>query len=1111
MIDIKQDKTAVTQINNGEGHNIVVVENHDAITPSTLSNNLNDILLDLLHRKHRAVIEKVEVLEKSGKLAPQSTNFLTVIKLLVDFVDGKIAVDASRQLDSIVQSNPSPELLDITQAAKIILFCKQEDQPSAKALFESIQSPGLYTRSALYEYLPDDAELSSIYERSSHSLVEVELCAIVRGCLTTNSFALAADVSDLLVNRYASVNSYFLEAMSKVNNLLQGRYVHFWNTSATQKKELFEWADKLSSLLDESEGLDTRIVELAGHVCHFCYGEHQGLLESCWNYISVFDKHAPNAAKSIRSVFEANPSYGHGLISEMAKAQSDKAYRKEVISNLKSSKDLSAEDVVILSRYGDAKSIQGWIDEGGKVASEDDFETDYSMLELVCFSYDESPEIDARIKKQGKAFLEKHQEKFKEVNLLRLIELTKKLIDANQARLASQLLKLHIPEADIWPSELVRCYLNSLLSSGQYKTLDDVIEQIALNERDSFVWHVVARKLEYQGDIPGAIDALKKSLETFPDSLDIYHYLLYLYVRHEYPEDELKDFLSGVPEKILEEESSQALQILLAIAKHHDFALAERVILKWFIGNPIKSAVSVTDFYCGLLFNEINLPTLSFSSGGCIGAYQYTRNNQHVTQLIIEPDKETEHHSLLKGDTPLAEILIAGEDQMLGTNSIENIKQVSPLMAASSIAAEIRQANNQGFDSFMQLGGPNTTAEDNVEQLIKVLQSQDNREEQVSDPKIPLYMKGHMIGNGCSVQKAYGHLTSKVSHKEPLPGFGADKPESIILDIYGVLLISLNRLSSAISESNIKLYITDETKKLIEHWLEQIDDDHGHLNVSSDGNILMESSEDIQQKTKTIRDGINVIMENVEVVSPNLVDMPPELMSIHDYVDISVFSSMTLSHANNIPWLCIDPMFANLWHESNNKVINANNLLLAIAKNVEFEDKREGIYLHVATGMPRWVGFDELVDLSKSDNEYAPYFLAKLLEMYPSSYGNSLDTTGFVGLLLSNALLKALNSSHPIWGGLHENNPLSNGYLEKLFYTVFRIVLASESEQKAEYKFTLLINKLIDIFGGSERMSKLILTLATKFARGHFLDFDAIDAYMKSLAFSTEEAPYQLI
>jgi len=1106
MTDSNKHKIAASQSHTGSGDNFLVVENHDAITPTTLTNSINDILLDVLHRKHRVVIEKLELLQRSGKLDPQSINFLIVIKLLVDFVDGKIDEDAPRQLDSIVQSNPASDLLDITQAAKIILFCKQDDQLSAKALFESIQSPGLYSRSAFYEYLPDYAELSSIYESSSHCLVETELCAIVRGGLVANNFALAADVSDLLVKRYPSVNSRFLEAIAKVNNLLQGRYAHFWNISATQKKELFEWADKLSDLLDESEGHDTRIVELAGHVCHFCYGEHQRLLESCWKYITEFDKSAPNVAKSIRNVFEANPSYGDGLIGEIAKAKKDKAYRKEVINNLTKSKDLSTDDVVILSRYGDAESIHSWIEDGGNIASDDDFEKDYSMLELVCFSYKKSPEVDARIKEQAKAFFEKHQEKFKEINPLRLIELANKLIDANQAHLASQLLKPHVPEADIWPSELVRCYLNSLLSSGQYKSLDDVIEQISLHERDSFVWQVVARKLEYQGDIPGAIDALKNSLENFSNSLYIHYNLLYLYVRYEYPEDELKVFLSSVPEKILEEESSQALNILLAIAKNHDFALAERIILNWYIANPIKSAVSVTDFYAELLFNKINCPTLSLSSGGCIGAYQYTRNNQYVTQLIIEPHLETEHNSLLKRDTPLAEILLAGEDQMLGVNSIENIKQVPPLMAAFSISAEIRQANNHGFDSFMQLGGPNTTAEENVDQLIKVLQSQNNQEEQVSDPKIPLYMKGHMIGNGCPVQKAYGHLTSKVSHKEPLPDFGADKPESVILDIYGVLLISCNGLSSAIIESSINLYITDETKRLIDHWLEQVgDDDHGRFSVGSDGKIWMESSEDIQKKTKTIRDGINVIMENAEVLSPDLVDMPPELMSIHDFVDISVFSSMTLSHANDVPWLCIDPMFANLWHKANNKVANTNGVLLAIAKNTDFEDRREGIYLHVATGMPRWIGFDELVDLSKSDDECAPYFLAKLLEMYPSSYGNSLDTTKFVGFLLSNVLLKVLNSSHPIWGGLHENNPLSNGYLEKIFYTVCRVVLASESEQNAEYKFAFLINGLIDTFGSSERMRKLILTLATKFARGHFLDFDAINAHMKSFVSSTKE------
>ncbi len=1106
MTDTKHYKSAASQVHKGTGHNIVVYENHNAITPSTLSSSLSDILLDVLHRKHRAVKEKVEILEKSGKLDPQSTYFLTAIKLLVDFVEGKIADDALRQLDAIVQSDPTSDLLDITQAAKITLFCKQGDLLSAKALFESIKSPGLYSRSAFYEYLQNPNELSAIYESSTHNLGEAELCAIIRRSLTTNKFALAAGISDLLVKRYPSVNSRFLEAISNINDLLQGRNIHFWNISATQKKELFEWADKLSLLLDESEGLDARVVELSGHVCHFCHGEHQGLLESCWRYISALDRHAPLAAMSIRSVFEANPNHGDGLIGEMTKAQNDKAYRKEIINNLRNSKDLSAEDVVILSRYGDSESIQDWIEKGGHIVSDDDFENDYSMLELVCFSYNKSPEVDKQIEALGKAFLEKHEEKFSEINPLRLVDLASKLIDANQAFLAAQLLRPHIPEADIWPSELVRCYLNSLLASGQYKTLDEVIKRIPLHERDSFVWHVVATKLAYQGEIPNAINTLKKSLKIFPYSITIHNYLLYLYVRHEYPERELSDFLSGIPEKILEKESPQALNILFAIAKYHDFSAAERIILNWYVANPITSAVSITDFYGRLLVDKTMHPTLSLSSGSCLGAYQYTRNNHHVTQLVIAAHLDTEHNSLLKEDTPLAKILIAGEDQMLGTNSIENIKQLSPLAAAFSLAAEIRQANNHGFDPFMQLGGHNTTVEESVNQLIKVLQSQDNREDQISDPNIPLYMKGHKIGNGCPVQKAYDHLTSKISHKEPLPNFGTDKPESVILDIYGVLLISCNGLSSPISESGITLHITYETKKLIYKWLEQVDDEHGRFNVGSDGKIWMESSEDIQRKTKAIRDGINVIMDNAKVLSPNLADMPPQLSSIHDSVDISVFSSMTLSHANDIPWLCIDPIFASLWHTTNNKVIKANNFLLAIAKNADFEDKREGIYLHVAAGMPRWVGFDELVELSKSDNEYAPYFLAKLLEMYPSSYGNSLDTTRFLSVLLSNSLLKILHPSHPIWHGLHEINPLNNGYLEKLFYTVCRVVLASKSERNAEYKFAFLINQIIDIFGIHEEGRRLVSILATRFARGHFLDFNAINTYIKSFSVIAEDS-----
>lgn len=1096
MTDINQNTTTVSQTHEGEGHNFLFVEHHDSISLEKLRNNLRDILLDLLHRKHKLVIEKVEFLKKSESLSPQLTNYLSVVKIQADIVDGKIGDDYFRQLDSIIQSSSDEEILDITTATKIILYCKQDDQSSAKALFRSIKSPGLYSRSAFYEYLSEHAELKSIYEVLPHSLCETELCAIARGCLISGNFDLAADVSGLLVRRYPSVNSRFLEAFSNVNDLIYGKCLHFWNISASSKKEIFEWADRICLLLDESQGQDARVVELAGNLCHFFYGENNNLLESCWNYISEFDRHLPNVAKSIRSVFEINPTYGDGLISEMAKAQGDQAYRKQVISSIKSSKEISLDDAIILSRYGDLESIKCWIDKGGDISSVDDFEKDYSMLELVCFSYQDSPGFDHNIRIQGEKFLAKYREKIKDINPLRLIELANKLIDANEAYLVSKFLEPHVCEEDIWPSELVRCYLNSLLISGQYKTLDDVIEKIALYERDSFVWQVVARKLEYQGDIVGAVDALNKALGKFPKSTIIYHCLLSMYERYEFSEDEFKELLSGIPEEVLEKESFQALSLLLAIAKYCDFLLAERMIINWYIKNPIRSATSVTDFYSGMLIKNITPAKISLSCGDCIGAYQYTRNNQHVTHLIVDHNLETEHDSLLKSGTPLAEVLAAGEDRMLGTNSIENIKQVPPLMAAFSIAAGIRQANNQGFDAFMQLGGPNTTAEENVKQLFKVLKSQDDRKEQISDRKIPLYMKGKFIGNGCPVQNAYDHLMSKASHKEPLPGFGEDHPESIVLDIYGILVISSTGLSAEISKNNTNIYISNETKKLIEYWLNNFHDDYGRFGVGFDGTIWMESSEEIQRKTKSIRDGVNIIINNAVVLSPKLVDMPPELMSIRRSVDMSVFSSMALSHANDIPWLCIDPMFASLWHTSNRKVVNTSSLLLVIARNISFEDRREGIYLHVATGMPRWLGFDELFELSKSDDEHAPYFLAKLLEMYPASYGNSLDEVRFYRHLLSTSLLKTLELTHPIWAGLRESNLSNNGYVEKLFYTVCRVVISSDIDKEAEYKFSCLIFGLIDIFGASERMCKLILTLATKFSRGHFLDFDSINNYL---------------
>lgn len=113
--------------------------------------------------------------------------------------------------------------------------------------------------------------------------------------------------------------------------------------------------------------------------------------------------------------------------------------------------------------------------------------------------------------------------------------------------------------------------------------------------------------------------------------------------------------------------------------------------------------------------------------------------------------------------------------------------------------------------------------------------------------------------------------------------------------------------------------------------------------------------------------------------------------------------------------------------------MDANAQLIKLINTAEFADIKQGIRLHVTSKLPRPITLNEMMLLSKSDDDMDHYVLAELLKMYPTSYGNEEETRSFISLIISNALFKTLDSSHMIWQGLRTNNPVNNSHIETLF------------------------------------------------------------------------------
>ncbi|MEY3882118.1 MAG: hypothetical protein RIQ94_2914 [Pseudomonadota bacterium] len=356
--------------------------------------------------------------------------------------------------------------------------------------------------------------------------------------------------------------------------------------------------------------------------------------------------------------------------------------------------------------------------------------------------------------------------------------------------------------------------------------------------------------------------------------------------------------------------------------------------------------------------------------------------------------------------------------------------------------------------------------------------------------------KGGLLYSNDPIKAGLEVLLNKNS-KRQLPSFGEENPSEIILDIYAIIYLALTGLVYGIEQSSIKTVITQETKEVIEQWLEGINRENyvASMGIRENGSLCLQSVENIRQATQDIQKVFRLIIEKSEIIKPALVDMPPIMLHVQKIVDISVYSSMKLSISNNIPWLCIDEMLAGLFIASEWKQVNAIKLFTELGNLLEFEKKKEGLYLYAQEIIPYALTFRDIKLLSISNDKHSHYFLAKILFLHPKLFTDINTAVNCLAEILTSVLCKGFLTGQFI-KGLRINSPTNNGYTERVFNACCYLIMQCD-DSTSERKLAMLLCKLFVIFEHIPEMIRLIEVLATEFARGHFLSSPLINSYIK--------------
>lgn len=1104
------------QDHGGPGDNVAgdkIVNLYQSIAPETLQNPIELILSDIREKNPHSAKIRLETIKAQGTLDANSGIILDGLSFHLNLLEDKEKTKLFNSLITYLKT-PSDNLTrDLCLATLIRLEAESNRSDDARDRYLKIHQPGPYSKEVFFELIATADELECGYGENTINLEENELNGLVRGFFRTENPTLALKVANRLNNVFPSFNSKVLVLFAKGTKLLNEKLLgtYFWTITATLKAELIELIEEIVSLINESNGQDKRLFNVAAPCLQYILGDHKELMDICWKYIDEIEKQHPDVAAQLHNIYKEDLSkLKDGFVCNYVKAKQDKEYREQLLNDLASSKEISVDKFLILKDFEFSK-ISQWGKSGGVVVGEEKLESDFRNLQLslITLSGKNDRVVIENIRIQAEKFLNTYQEKLAGLNPFVLIELTENLLlHPELSLIVCNLVKPLLPISDLWASPIVKSYLNALLFSEQTATLSAILREINESEWDSELWIIQGNTLEQLANHTLAIQSIEKALELDCYSLSGWYCLVRLHIKLKNSDEIVRSILQRIPDEVLSKKSDAALTLLVEIVKVGDFNRAERIILSWFVENPDACAKAISDFNFNLTIGG-NTKDLVGSErvGDCVAGVVYTVDNVQITKLLID-NPTPKHHCFLDINSPLGVFfnnMEVGEIKQHGMHDYRLIERLPAYVAAFRISLELRQIQNDGSDCFYVFqvpADPNEMLAVFEEKLSRIQNNQDDKT--LHNPDIPITLKGHFLHRNDPFKAALTLWSTKNATKYQLPNFGESSPTKAILDVYTIAYLALTGLAFGITKTSICFVVTQETKYFVEQWLKEINrEDYLTMGASPGGGLWRVTAEDIKQSNqhRQIQDALNLIIRKSEVVTPALVDMPPLILRIHDSVDESVYSSIKLSISNDIPWLCTDGMLAHFFHVSGWKSVDAIKLFTELGSTLSFEQKKEGLYLHAMECFPYALTFQDLSLLSTSSDELAHYFLAKIIYLYPKAFTDTNIAVETLSRLLA-PVLGSADLEGEILSGLRLNNPRNNGYAERVFNACCYVSMQCNDGVQAELAFAMLLGKLFTRFQAIPPMIKLICAMATAFANGHFLSIPLINQHITKIDIS---------
>ncbi|WP_421287571.1 PIN domain-containing protein [Aeromonas veronii] len=1072
------------------------------------------ILHDIRHMKTSIAIQTINSLRETHVLSNEVRYLLDILEYKINIITS--SEDKKFPQDSVISltrnTTINAELIDIVFSIWFLHVIINSDsdsdsdcQASAKTNFtEALQiynsSPKLqYTNALYYQFIANEQTISSIYKRDFIFLSEEELIGLMHGQARANNFEAAFEYSTKLLDSYPSTLAKIYKAYFqslKISHLTD--FTHIWSASRTVYNDINGNVKLIKSIFKSDEPLQSKFLLLALNNTIYLSNHEDGALNE------LYEKHR-DEIKAVISQCSNTP-----LLESISEHEVQQEPPSLLSKNITDKQFHSLyQDIKTPKRINNKTKVAA-LNSNIQVNSDDEFtgliQTIILRAELIFQIRDVSKCLE--LKSLIALFFESYKTKVRSLNPPIIADLSEKLIAIGLSDEACIFLDSLINSEEPAPTVLYLIYLKALISSERWETLHHALHLVPVNAWSDHQWMSYAAYLNESRDYPKCILAIEEALKIdgrFPGK---WIKLIEVHIKSGSSSEKMNEIVSRIPNTIFENPEPLTFILLEQIMRYIDFNLAENICNDIFILNPERYASDIVKLHFNTLKNKtVNINTET-SSKYCIKAVSYIIDGKEISRIIVNNQVPHREH-FIDESSSFGEFLLemdVGQTKTFQLNHI-TLKEIKPInIACFHYALSLVESTPNESMPLKSIQVPENHDEfiDRLKQELAILTP--NHEEAIDEEhaKIPLQFRPYFIQrtrNSNLINAIIYLFENEISNSNiNFQHDGIKEIECVLLDIFGLLYLSITGYSLGLQKKNIATYITKETKYVIEQWFNEVEDP-SYLRIGIDnGQLIRTNSNDIQKFTKDIRKNLKDLLSSSRIIEPTLIDTPKSIFELKDITDCSTYSTLRVAIANKTPYFTVDFNIKHLIPGLCTSFIDAEMFIEQINNETPTKDKIKALRYNLHFNFPVAIDFTDLFFLAHSKDPDNVKLCSSLLVKYAGKFQDLEHASGILFTMLNSPLANASIYNTLEYGG-KTYNPSCNTEVEHLFNACSYSIMKVQSQLTAEEKLCHLWGNLL------EKTSKLYMAfprymlknyidnfnlLSSNFISGHFLDFGEI-------------------